>query len=63
MPIQPEIAALKEKFGKDKEKLARAQMELYSKHNFNPLGGCLPVLVQMPVFIARSCVLLPCLWA
>ncbi len=49
--IQPEIAALKEKYGKDKEKFARAQMELYSKHNFNPLAGCLPVFFQLPIFM------------
>lgn len=49
--LQPEIAAIKEKYAKDKEKLTRAQMELFSKHNYNPLGGCLPVLVQLPVFM------------
>ena len=49
--LQPEMAALKEKFGKDREKMARAQMELYSKHNFNPLGGCMLVFVQLPVFM------------
>lgn len=49
--LQPEIAALKEKYGKDKEKMARAQMELFSKHNYNPLAGCLPVFLQLPIFI------------
>ena len=49
--IQPEIAALKEKYGKDKEKMAKAQMELFSKHNYNPFGGCLLVFVQLPVFM------------
>ncbi|MBS0260477.1 MAG: membrane protein insertase YidC, partial [Planctomycetes bacterium] len=39
--IQPELAALKEKYGKDKEKFAREQMELFRKHNHNPFGGCL----------------------
>ena len=36
--LQPEIAAIKEKYGKDKEKLGRAQMELFSKHQYNPFG-------------------------
>lgn len=49
--LAPKIAELKEKHGEDKEKFARAQMELWSKHGVNPLGGCLPALVQMPVFI------------
>ncbi|HLJ10517.1 MAG TPA: YidC/Oxa1 family insertase periplasmic-domain containing protein [Planctomycetaceae bacterium] len=49
--MQPEIAALKEKYGKDKEKFARAQMELYSKHKFNPLAGCLPLFIQLPIFM------------
>jgi YidC/Oxa1 family membrane protein insertase len=49
--IQPEIAALKEKYGNDKEKLARAQMELFRKHNYNPAAGCLPVFLQLPIFM------------
>jgi YidC/Oxa1 family membrane protein insertase len=49
--LQPEIAALKEKYGKDKEKMARAQMELFSKHKYNPLAGCLPVFLQLPIFM------------
>lgn len=49
--IQPEIAALKEKFGSDKEKLARAQMELFRKHNYNPAAGCLPLFLQLPIFM------------
>jgi YidC/Oxa1 family membrane protein insertase len=49
--LQPELAALKEKYGKDKEKFARAQMELFSKHNYNPLAGCLPIFLQLPVFM------------
>jgi YidC/Oxa1 family membrane protein insertase len=49
--IQPEIAALKEKYGNDKEKMARAQMELFRKHNYNPAAGCLPVFLQLPVFM------------
>ena len=49
--LQPEIVAIKKKYGSDHEKLGRAQMELYRKHNFNPLGGCLLMFVQLPIFI------------
>jgi YidC/Oxa1 family membrane protein insertase len=49
--IQPEIAALKQKYGNDKEKFARAQMELFRKHNHNPFAGCLPVFLQLPIFM------------
>lgn len=48
--LQPQIAELKKKYSDDKEKFARAQMELMSKNNYNPLAGCLPVLFQMPIF-------------
>jgi YidC/Oxa1 family membrane protein insertase len=43
---------LKERFGDDKNKLNMATMELYKKHGVNPLGGCLPLLLQMPVYFA-----------
>lgn len=49
--LQPKLAELKEKFGDDKEKLARAQMELWRKNKINPLGGCLPLFFQLPIFI------------
>ncbi|MSR59153.1 MAG: membrane protein insertase YidC [Planctomycetaceae bacterium] len=49
--LQPKIAELKEKYGKDKEKMARAQMELFSQHKYNPLAGCLPVFLQLPIFM------------
>ena len=49
--LKPELDALREKYKNDKEKLSRAQMELWRKHGVNPLGGCLPLLVQMPIFI------------
>ncbi len=49
--LQPKLAELKKKYEKEKDKLARAQMELFSKHNYNPLGGCLPMLLQFPIFI------------
>ncbi len=49
--LQPRLVELKEKFGDDKEKLARAQMDLWRKHKINPLGGCLPLVFQLPIFI------------
>ena len=49
--LQPKISELKLKYGDDKEKLAKAQMELWRKHNINPIGGCLPLFFQLPVFI------------
>ena len=50
--IQPKLAALKKKYEKDREKLNREMIELYREHNINPLGGCLPMLIQLPVFVA-----------
>jgi YidC/Oxa1 family membrane protein insertase len=49
--IQPEIAALKKKYANSPEKMSKAQMELFRKHNYNPFGGCLVMLVQLPIFI------------
>jgi YidC/Oxa1 family membrane protein insertase len=49
--LQPEIAELKKKYGNDKEKMARAQMELFRKHKYNPVSGCLPVFLQLPIFM------------
>lgn len=49
--LQPRIAELKKKYEKDKEKFARAQMELFSKEGYNPLAGCLPIFFQLPIFI------------
>ena len=56
--ITPRLMALKEKFGDDRQKLNQEMMELYRKEKINPLGGCLPILVQIPVFIALYWVLL-----
>lgn len=50
--LQPLIKELQEKHADDKETLSREQMALFSKHGVNPVGGCLPMLVQMPVFFA-----------
>ena len=49
--IQPKLASLKEKHKNDREAMAQAQMELYREHGINPLGGCLPLLIQMPVML------------
>jgi YidC/Oxa1 family membrane protein insertase len=56
--VAPRLQALKERYGDDRQKLNQAMMELYQKEKINPLGGCLPILVQMPVFIALYWVLL-----
>jgi len=56
--LQPRLEALKERYGDDKQKFSQAVMELYRKEKINPLGGCLPVLIQIPVFIALYYVLL-----
>jgi len=48
--LQPRIAQLKERYGDDKLKMQQATMELYKKEKVNPMGGCLPVLITMPVF-------------
>ena len=49
--LQPQMAKLREKFKDDREKLNKETMELYRRHRVNPLGGCLPMLLQFPVFI------------
>ncbi len=56
--MTPRMQALKERYGDDKQQLNQAMMELYKKEKINPLGGCLPVLVQIPVFIALYWVLM-----
>jgi YidC/Oxa1 family membrane protein insertase len=56
--MQPRMAQLKERYGDDRQKMNAAMMELYKKEKINPLGGCLPMLVQIPVFIALYWVLL-----
>lgn len=50
--LQPKLASLKERYGDDRAKMGQATMELYKKEKVNPLGGCLPMIIQMPVFIA-----------
>ncbi len=55
--FQPRIQQLKERYGDDRQKFQEAMMELYKKEKINPMGGCLPILVQMPVFLALYWVL------
>jgi len=56
--LAPKMSALKERCGDDRQKLSQATMELYRKEKINPLGGCLPMIVQIPVFIGLYYVLL-----
>ena len=56
--VAPKLQALKEQYGDDRQKMSQAMMDLYRKEKINPLGGCLPILVQMPVFIALYWVLM-----
>ena len=56
--LGPRMKTLKERYGDDKQKFQQAMMEMYKKDKINPLGGCLPIVVQIPVFIALYWVLL-----
>jgi YidC/Oxa1 family membrane protein insertase len=56
--MQPRLQSLKERMGHDKQRFNQAMMELYKKEKINPLGGCLPIAIQIPVFIALYWVLL-----
>jgi len=50
--LAPKMAKLKERFGDDRQKMSQATMEMYRKEKVNPAGGCLPMLIQMPIFLA-----------
>lgn len=50
--LQPELKKLQEKYKNDRERLAQEQWELYRKHGVNPLAGCLPLLIQLPIMLA-----------
>ena len=52
MKIQPEIDAIKKKYSGNQEKISRETMELWKKHKVSPVGGCLPMLLQLPILIA-----------
>ncbi|QIQ20218.1 membrane protein insertase YidC [Zophobihabitans entericus] len=50
--LQPRVQALKERFGTDRQRLSQETMALYKQEKVNPLGGCLPLIIQMPIFLA-----------
>jgi YidC/Oxa1 family membrane protein insertase len=50
--LAPKMAQLKERYGDDRQKMSQATMEMYRKEKVNPAGGCLPLLLQMPIFLA-----------
>jgi len=56
--LKPKMDALKERYGEDKQKMQQAMMEMYKKDKVNPMGGCFPLLLQMPIFLALYWVLL-----
>jgi YidC/Oxa1 family membrane protein insertase len=56
--VQPKLVELRERYADDKQKQSQAMMELYKKEKINPVGGCLPMVVQMPVFISLYWVLM-----
>jgi YidC/Oxa1 family membrane protein insertase len=56
--LQPEMLRLKDLYGDDRQKMSQETMNLYKREKVNPMGGCLPILVQMPVFIALYWVLM-----
>lgn len=56
--LQPKMTQLKDRFGDDRQKMSKAMMDLYKKEKVNPMGGCFPLLLQMPIFLALYWVLL-----
>jgi YidC/Oxa1 family membrane protein insertase len=56
--VQPRLLAIRERYKDDKARLNQAMMDIYKKEKINPLGGCFPILVQIPVFISLYWVLL-----
>ncbi len=56
--LAPRLESMKQKFGDDRQKMQMAMMELYKKEKINPMGGCLPIVVQIPVFISLYWMLL-----
>ena len=50
--IQPEVDKIREKYKDDPQTLNQKTMEIYKENNVNPMGGCLPILIQMPIFVA-----------
>jgi len=56
--LQPEMARIKDLYGDDRQRMSQEMMGLYKKHKVNPMGGCLPIIIQIPVFFALYKVLL-----
>lgn len=56
--IQPKMAEIREKYKKDPQRMQKEMMDLYKKHKVNPIGGCLPILLQIPIFFALYKILL-----
>lgn len=56
--LSPKMQQLKDRYGDDRQKMSQAMMELYKKEKVNPMGGCFPLLLQMPIFLALYWVLL-----
>ena len=56
--LQPQMQKIREKFKNDRERQSREMMELYKTHRVNPMGGCLPMIIQIPVFFALYKVLM-----
>lgn len=56
--LQPKMTAMRERYGSDRQKMSQAMMKLYKEEKVNPLGGCLPMLLQLPIFLALYWVLL-----
>ncbi len=56
--VTPELQRIKEQFGEDRQKMSMEMMALYKRENINPVSGCLPILIQMPVFLALYWVLM-----
>ena len=50
--LQPKIKALRDRYGEDRQKVSKAMMEMYKEEKVNPLGGCFPIVLQMPIFIS-----------
>ena len=50
--LQPQLNALRSKYKSDPQRFQREQMDLFRKHGVNPMGGCLPMVVQIPIFYA-----------
>jgi YidC/Oxa1 family membrane protein insertase len=56
--LAPKLKQIRDRYGDDRQRQSQAMMELYKKEKINPLGGCLPIMVQIPVFISLYWVLL-----